>query len=241
MRPQYKRHVRRAASALGAFAGALALAAVVTLAAATPALSHSQARASRSRPRSRPKPRPRHHVLMRLRARLLHPNVLIGRDYVFIGVTTPRAAGRRISIEAFRSGRWVEVAHTTTDHDGYFLRRVWPHQLGRVALRVRAAGVPASRTTIAGRIATVYHQVVASWYGPGGTTACGEALGAGTLGVANRTLPCGTMVTLRLGTRTLRVPVIDRGPYVAGRTYDLTYATRLALGASDVATLWASA
>jgi hypothetical protein len=178
---------------------------------------------------------------MWLRARLLHPNVLVGRDYAFIGMTTPREAGRRISVEALRSGRWVEVAHTTTDHDGYFLRRVWPHQLGRVALRVRAAGVPASRTTLVGRIATVYHQVVASWYGPGGTTACGEALGAGTLGVANRTLPCGTMVTLRLGTRTLRVPVIDRGPYVAGRTYDLTYATRLALRASDVATIWASA
>jgi len=237
MRPLLKRHVRRAASALGAFAGALAIAAVVTLAAATPALSHSHARVSRSRPR----PRHRHRPLIWLRARLLHPNVLIGRDYAFIGATMPRAAGRRILIEAFRSGRWVEVAHTTTDNDGYFLRRVWPHQLGRVALRVRAAGVPVSRTTLAGRIATVYHQVVASWYGPGGITACGETLGAATLGVANRTLPCGTMVTLRLGTRTLRVPVIDRGPYVVGRTYDLTYATRNALGASDVATIWASA
>ena len=94
---------------------------------------------------------------------------------------------------------------------------------------------------MAGRIATVYHQVVASWYGPGGTTACGESLGAGTLGVANKTLPCGTMVTLRFGGRTVTVPVIDRGPYVAGRDYDLTYATKLALGAGDVSTMWASA
>jgi hypothetical protein len=178
---------------------------------------------------------------VRLRARLLHPNVLIGGDIAFVGLTVPRAAGRRIAIEAFRGDRWVAVANATTGRDGYFVRRFWPHQLGRVAMRVRAAGIPASRTTLVGRIATVYHQVVASWYGPGGITACGQALGAGTLGVANRTLPCGTMVTLHLGSRTLRVPVIDRGPYVAGRSYDLTYATRLALGAGDVATIWASA
>jgi rare lipoprotein A len=92
-----------------------------------------------------------------------------------------------------------------------------------------------------GRVATVYHQVVASWYGPGGTTACGEQLGAGTLGVANRTLPCGTRVTLRFGGRAVTVPVIDRGPFVAGRDYDLTYATKLALGAGDISTIWASA
>ena len=87
----------------------------------------------------------------------------------------------------------------------------------------------------------MFHEVVASWYGPGGTTACGEALGAATLGVANRTLPCGTMVTLRYRGRTVRVPVIDRGPFVAGRDYDLTYATKLALGAGDVTMIWASA
>ena len=35
--------------------------------------------------------------------------------------------------------------------------------------------------------------------------------------------------------------MIDRGPYVTGRDYDLTYATRLALGAGDVSQIWASA
>jgi rare lipoprotein A (peptidoglycan hydrolase) len=87
----------------------------------------------------------------------------------------------------------------------------------------------------------VYHEVIASWYGPGGVTACGDALGSTTMGVANKTLPCGTMVTLRYRERTIRVPVIDRGPYVTGRDYDLTYATRLALGAGDVSQIWASA
>ena len=42
------------------------------------------------------------------------------------------------------------------------------------------------------------------------------------VGVAHRTLPCGTLVTFRYKGRVVTVPVVDRGPYVAGRTWDLT-------------------
>jgi len=47
------------------------------------------------------------------------------------------------------------------------------------------------------------------------------------LGVAHRSLPCGTRVTFRnpKNGRTITVKVIDRGPYVAGRTWDLSRAT----------------
>ena len=74
-----------------------------------------------------------------------------------------------------------------------------------------------------------------SWYGPafyGGRTACGQAYTTTTLGVANRTLPCGTLVTFRNpdNGRSITVPVIDRGPYVSGRQWDLSGATCLALG-----------
>ena len=65
-----------------------------------------------------------------------------------------------------------------------------------------------------------------SWYGPhfyGHGTACGQTLTKGLVGVAHRTLPCGTLVTFRYKGRTLTVPVVDRGPYVAGRTWDLTH------------------
>ncbi len=66
-----------------------------------------------------------------------------------------------------------------------------------------------------------------SWYGPGmygWHTACGVILTKSIRGVASRTLPCGTLVTFRdpLSGRTATVPVIDRGPYVAGRTWDLS-------------------
>ena len=46
------------------------------------------------------------------------------------------------------------------------------------------------------------------------------------MGVAHRSLPCGTLVTFRNPTngRQVTVPVIDRGPYVAGRTWDMSRA-----------------
>ena len=76
---------------------------------------------------------------------------------------------------------------------------------------------------------------LASWYGPGlfgNQLGCGGTLKTGSLGVANKSLPCGTKVTFRHHGRVLRVPVIDRGPYVGGREYDLTAATARKLGFS---------
>lgn len=64
-------------------------------------------------------------------------------------------------------------------------------------------------------------------YGHG--VACGGILRVPELGVANKTLPCGTEVTFRYGGRAIRVPVIDRGPYIPGREWDLTGATAEAL------------
>lgn len=60
--------------------------------------------------------------------------------------------------------------------------------------------------------------------------ACGGVLGRNELGVAHKTAPCGTLITFTYGGRSLTVPVIDRGPYIAGREWDLTGATAAALG-----------
>jgi rare lipoprotein A (peptidoglycan hydrolase) len=82
--------------------------------------------------------------------------------------------------------------------------------------------------------------VLASWYGPGfygNRTACGQTYTPEILGVAHPTLPCGTRLTLTYGAHSIVVTVIDRGPYVAGRTLDLSNATRLALGCADLCTL----
>ena len=64
-----------------------------------------------------------------------------------------------------------------------------------------------------------------SWYGPGfygQGTACGQTLTKSLVGVAHRSLPCGTLVTFRTNGRVLTVPVVDRGPYVSDRIFDLT-------------------
>ena len=71
--------------------------------------------------------------------------------------------------------------------------------------------------------------VASVYFDYGGPLACGGRLRRDQFGVANKNLPCGTMVTFRYGGRALRVPVIDRGPYIAGREWDLTGATAIAL------------
>ncbi len=71
------------------------------------------------------------------------------------------------------------------------------------------------------------HDPEISWYGPGligNGTACGQTLTRKLVGVAHRTLPCGTMITFRSHGHTITAPVVDRGPYVDDRIFDLTYA-----------------
>jgi rare lipoprotein A (peptidoglycan hydrolase) len=74
----------------------------------------------------------------------------------------------------------------------------------------------------------------ASWYGPGlwgNGTACGKVtLRPNTIGVANKNLPCGSRVLIGYRGKFVIAPVIDRGPYIAGRTWDLTKAASDAIG-----------
>jgi rare lipoprotein A (peptidoglycan hydrolase) len=73
----------------------------------------------------------------------------------------------------------------------------------------------------------------ATWYGPGfygNRTACGQVLKPRTVGVAHRSLPCGTAVRFAYRGRYIVTRVIDRGPYARGYVWDLTNGARLALG-----------
>ena len=75
---------------------------------------------------------------------------------------------------------------------------------------------------------------LATWFGPGfygQTTACGQLLTPATVGVASRTLPCGTLLRVSYRHRRLVAPVIDRGPYAHnGATFDLTASVAQTLG-----------
>ncbi len=73
----------------------------------------------------------------------------------------------------------------------------------------------------------------ATWYGPGfygHHTACGQVLRPNTVGVAHRSLPCGTTVKFAYHGHYLITQVIDRGPYTRGNSWDLTNGARMALG-----------
>lgn len=66
----------------------------------------------------------------------------------------------------------------------------------------------------------------------GGPLACGGQLTPGLMEVANKELPCWTRVRVCFR-RCVTVPVRDRGPYVAGRSFDLSVAVRDAIGMPD--------
>ncbi len=77
---------------------------------------------------------------------------------------------------------------------------------------------------------------IATWFGPGfygKQTACGQTLTPGVVGVANRTLPCGTLVEVTYKGHSLTVPVLDRGPYGHGADWDLTAGAAEALGITE--------
>ncbi|HKG40167.1 MAG TPA: septal ring lytic transglycosylase RlpA family protein [Conexibacter sp.] len=136
-------------------------------------------------------------------------------------------------------GGWVPIASAAVAVDGRFAATWKPDRVGPLALRA-VTGVAAAGTAddiSAPQLGlTVYRPGIASWYGPTSdeeTTACGIPLSPWTLGVAHRTLPCGTPVAFYYKGRTIVVPVIDRGPFVKGRSWDLTEAAHTALGGDD--------
>jgi rare lipoprotein A (peptidoglycan hydrolase) len=77
---------------------------------------------------------------------------------------------------------------------------------------------------------------IATWFGPGfygQQTACGQMLTPTVVGVANRTLPCGTLVRVTYRGHTLTVPVLDRGPYSNHADWDLTAGAAQALDITE--------
>jgi rare lipoprotein A len=77
---------------------------------------------------------------------------------------------------------------------------------------------------------------LATWFGPGfygQHTACGQTLTPATVGVANRKLPCGTLVKVTYDGQGLTIPVVDRGPYANGADWDLTAAAAQSLGIEE--------
>ena len=161
-----------------------------------------------------------------------HLELRAGRLAVLRGSVLPRRPGYRALLQVRRPAGWRTLDRDRTGvHGRYRLhRRLRVPMDARARLVLRGGGRRIARPV--GRL-RVYRVAVASWYGPGlygNHLACGGRLGYGTLGVAHKWLPCGTPVSFRRDGRVVTVRVIDRGPYVWGREYDLTAATARRLG-----------
>lgn len=183
------------------------------------------------------------HTSIRVRSEQL--NVLLSQSVSIKGTLLEEGhaaeAGRVVALQVLGPRGWRTLSQSHTARHGRFRLGFRPSRLGSRQLRLRFQG-DATADSSHRRLGTlnVFRLAGASWYGGGGTTACGGQLTSYTMGVANKTLPCGTMVTLRYDGRSVRVPVIDRGPYVEGREWDLTEATKRALGFGDTGDVWST-
>jgi rare lipoprotein A (peptidoglycan hydrolase) len=130
-----------------------------------------------------------------------------------------RAAARRA--EQRQQARRLARRRAAREH----ARAVAAH---RRAAEKRAARQKARRTRAT---ASGWHNApIVTWYGPGfygNRTACGVRYSRTIIGVAHRTLPCGTLVEFRWHGMTAVAPVIDRGPF-ATKAYVFDFSAGLA-------------
>jgi rare lipoprotein A len=162
-------------------------------------------------------------------------NALLGRKVRFRGAVEERLAGRTVVVQYLdpATTAWTKQARTTVKPDGTFVARWRARHTGQFQLRAMVSGEASSSAVSPELPLTVYRGAVATWYGPGfygNTTACGIELTPELVGVAHPSLPCGTNVAVHYGSRTLVLPVVDRGPFGSEARWDLTEAAAQQLG-----------
>jgi rare lipoprotein A (peptidoglycan hydrolase) len=170
---------------------------------------------------------------------------LLGGTLRFKGRLTGSRPGDRVVVQRLERSGWVTAAAATVAPDGDFAAAWRADRAGRTTVRVLHDGATETAQAAAApptRAVTVYRPALATWYGPGlygRRTACGQRLTRSLLGVAHRRLPCGTLVEVFRGGRAITVPVVDRGPFRRGTTWDLTAAAARALGMTQTDTVGA--
>lgn len=131
---------------------------------------------------------------------------------------------------------YFPIGTANADGRGDFTFSWRPPKPGLYSIRIAPAGVASAASESTRASLAVYRRQKATWYGPGfygSRTACGIKLTKRTLGVAHRKLPCGTQVEFFLRGKRITVPVIDRGPFANGASWDLTLASMKQLGSKS--------
>lgn len=116
---------------------------------------------------------------------------------------------------------------------------IWP--VNRVCLAVLMLAFLSSCSTSRQEVGPGSGVAVASWYGPdfqGRPTSSGEIFNMYSLTCAHRTYPFGTKlrVTNTANKKSVECIVNDRGPFVAGRDLDLSYAAAREIGVTGPGT-----
>jgi rare lipoprotein A (peptidoglycan hydrolase) len=177
---------------------------------------------------------------------------LLGGAVEVSGTVAGTKPGDAIAVQQVdATGAWATVATAVVGADGRYDARWKPAHSGKTTVRAVPAPTATTATrvaaaaadgTVQGRALTLYRRARVTWYGPGfygRRTACGKRMSRKLLGVANKTLPCGTLVELYNKGAVVTVPVVDRGPFRKGTSYDLTAATAKALGVVATTTIGA--
>jgi hypothetical protein len=164
------------------------------------------------------------------------PGATLGAPVRLRGTITGLPRGAAIEIQRLDAKLgWVLAVNTTAGNGGSFDAYWTPTLWERTSVRAIPGGGASIRAASAlpSRQISVYKSFNATWYGPG---LWGNRLGCtkrkltrATMGVAHKTLPCGTRVEFYYKGRTVTVPVVDRGPFRTNTAWDLTYAAAKAL------------
>ena len=158
---------------------------------------------------------------------------IVARKISFKGTVASGDPDLQVSIQRRDPAEgWLEIATAKTREDGSFGIRWKADVAGTFEFRavVRGEAVAARTSGASGSVSlSLYRSKLASTFFDR-ETACGKRLRRSTLGVAHKTLPCGTKVAFYYRGRTITVPVVDRGPYRRGYSWDLTEAAAEKLG-----------
>ena len=165
-------------------------------------------------------------VRPKLNIRVKRSKVMEGARIALAGRMRPAISGRRAKLVWKVDGRWRKI-DTVRVGDGDFRKEVRVGRHGKRPIKVVFFKDAHNTAARAYDLVRVHRKSPATWYGPGffgNRTACGRRYTRDLLGVAHRTLPCGTMVSALYKGRSVRVPVVDRGPY-GHAEWDLTEET----------------
>ncbi|MDQ4146006.1 MAG: hypothetical protein M3198_20115 [Actinomycetota bacterium] len=160
-------------------------------------------------------------------------DVMEGARVTVKGTLRPAVPGRTAAVSWRVEGEWRLIDRVKVG-DGRFRQSLRVGSPGRRRVKVTFLKDSHNIWARAGDLLRVHRSSPATWYGPGffgNRTACGQTYDRNLLGVAHRTLPCGTMVSALYKGRSVRVPVVDRGPYGHSQ-WDLTDETADRLGFS---------